>query len=299
MQWFSWLRRGQPTRTERPTKRTAVTGGRPRNSDVPYLLPADPQEINRLDFQHYLLRHAFQGNYAAPIGHPSSILDVGCGTGRWARELAMQFPGANVIGLDIVRPPEDANPRVDIHPENYVFVQGNVLDGLPFPDGSFAFVHMRLMVLALPADRWPFVIRELARVTRYGGWVESVEYGGEKNGGPAITQLMEWGTQAGAMRGIDTSYSMKVGDLMRGSGLANIYTRELDIPLGAYGGRLGVMNGVDLLTAMRALSDVFVSQGITTNEQFARTIQAAQAEIDSPQYRTISPFFLAYGQRLR
>lgn len=303
MRWFTWLRRGQRTRSERAVESTLVIGGRRRAAGVPYMFPADLQEINRLDFQHYLLRHAFRGNYAAPIEHPESILDVGTGTGRWAREMAAQFPSSNVVGFDIVPPPVDTEPRMDMRmdmgPHNYRFVQGNVLDGLPFPDASFAFVHMRLMVLALPADRWPFVVGELVRVTRPGGWVESVEYGGEKQGGPAITQLMQWGTQASALRGIDTAYSTRVGELFRTAGLDHVHTREVDIPLGAYGGRVGVMNGVDLLSAMKALSSLYIAQGIATEQEFERTIQAAQAEIDSRQYRTISPFYIAYGQRVR
>ena len=38
--------------------------------------------------------------------------------------------------------------------------------------------------------------------------------------------------------------------------------------------------------------------GITTAQEFERTIQAAQAEIDSLRYRTVSPFYIAYGQRV-
>lgn len=299
MGWFDWLRRGPRRDTKGNDDSTLVIGGRRHTAGVPYLLPADMQEINRLDFQHYLLRYAFQGNYAAPIGQPTSILDVGTGTGRWAREMAAQFPSARVIGLDIVAPaPEAGSPAERLSP-NYTFMQGNVLERLPFPEGVFDFVHMRLMVLALPAERWPFVIRELVRVTRLGGWVESVEYGGEKNGGPAIMQLMRWGTQLGALRGIDTSYSTRIGELLRAAGLASVRTHEVDIPLGVYGGRVGTMNGVDLLTAMKALSSLHIAQGITTAQEFERTIQAAQAEIDSPRYHTVSPFYIAYGQRVR
>jgi ubiquinone/menaquinone biosynthesis C-methylase UbiE len=43
--------------------------------------------MNRLDFQHFILRQAFKGNYAAPIRNPARILDVGTGTGRWATEM--------------------------------------------------------------------------------------------------------------------------------------------------------------------------------------------------------------------
>lgn len=302
MSWFNWLRSGRRTATTSATP-TVVVGGRSRTAGVPYMLPADMQEINRLDFQHYLLRQAFRGNYTAPVGQPRSILDVGSGTGRWAREMAAEFPLASVVGFDIASPPADDEPRGEGAasglPPNERFVQGNVLEGLPFPDASFDFVHMRLMVLALPADRWPFVVRELVRVTRPGGWVESVEYGGERNGGPAIMQLMRWGTQASALRGIDTAYSTKVGALLREARLGHVRTFEVDLPLGAYGGRVGVMNGVDLLTAMKALASLYISQGITTEQEFERTLEAAQAEINSRRYRTISPFYIAYGQRTR
>src|SRR5690348_2801367 len=117
MQWFRWLRRDQRAGSGHAAASTLVIGGRQRTAGVPYMLPADMQEINRLDFQHYLLRHAFHGNYAAPIRDPRSILDVGTGTGRWAREMAVQFPSANVIGLDIVLPPLDAEGRTDPRPE--------------------------------------------------------------------------------------------------------------------------------------------------------------------------------------
>lgn len=300
MPWLDWLRRGQRAGAAHTSAPARDAGGRPRAAGVPYLFPTDLQEINRLDFQHYLLRHAFRGNYAAPIGNPGSILDVGTGTGRWAWEMATQFPRAHVVGLDIVPPPTEAEARTSSpasRPPNYQFVQGNVLEGLPFPDGSFDFVHMRLMVLALPANRWPSVIGELVRVTRVGGWVESVEYAGERNGGPAITQLMRWGTQAAALRGIDTAYGTQVGTLLQAAGLRDVRTQEVDLPLGADGGRVGMMNGVDLLTAMEALASLYITQGITTAEEFERTLQAARAEIDSPHYHTISPFYIAYGQR--
>ena len=56
--------------------------GREYTAGVPYALPSDLGEMNRLDFQHFVLRQAFKGNYAAPVRKPSSILDVGSGTGR-------------------------------------------------------------------------------------------------------------------------------------------------------------------------------------------------------------------------
>lgn len=54
-------------------------------SPIPYALPNNIQEVNRLDFQHYMLRYALENNFLAPITSqqaPGTILDIGCGTGR-------------------------------------------------------------------------------------------------------------------------------------------------------------------------------------------------------------------------
>jgi ubiquinone/menaquinone biosynthesis C-methylase UbiE len=129
-----------------------------RTMGLPYALPCDIEEISRLDFQHYMLRYALQGLYFAPLNNPSSILDVGTGTGRWALEMAQFFPRANVIGVDVNPPPADerAATGVDVRPPNYAFTPGNVLEGLPFEDEVFDFVHMRLLFTAIPSDRWPW-----------------------------------------------------------------------------------------------------------------------------------------------
>lgn len=55
-------------------------GGRRHLAALPYPLPKDLEEVGRLDFQHYVLRTGFGGNYGAPLAAPSAILDVGdCG----------------------------------------------------------------------------------------------------------------------------------------------------------------------------------------------------------------------------
>ncbi|MGH2482587.1 MAG: class I SAM-dependent methyltransferase, partial [Ktedonobacteraceae bacterium] len=68
----------------------------------PYLLPKDQEEALRLDFQHHALLHAIGSLSVAPIPLDTGmILDVGCGTGIWAVEMARLFPTAQVIGVDV------------------------------------------------------------------------------------------------------------------------------------------------------------------------------------------------------
>lgn len=74
--------------------RFRVFGGRRHLANTTYPLPEDMGEVNRLEFQHYLLRMAVGGNFIAPARQPRATLDVGSGSGRWAMEVAARFPFA-------------------------------------------------------------------------------------------------------------------------------------------------------------------------------------------------------------
>ncbi len=301
MRWFGWGHRRVGRIRELEATPAALIAGRVRSVGVPYVLPRDMEEVNRLDFQHYILRYAFQGLYAAPLRNPSRILDVGTGTGRWARDMARLFPHAKVVGLDIAPPPPDevasSGVGFDPRPPNYSFVAGNVLEGLPFPDARFDFVHMRLLFSAIPADRWPFVIGELSRITRPGGWVESAELSPARDGGPAMDLVQSWVIALFARRGVDANFASNIGDLLRGASLAQVSAHEILLPMGAYGGRIASMLARDIFAVFQSVRGLLVAQGITTEEEFDQTLATAQADLDSPQYRCVAPWYIAFGQR--
>ena len=278
---------------------TGMIAGRVRVRGVPYNLPRDLEEMNRLDFQHYLFRSALRGNFAAPLHYPRAVLDVGAGTGRWAREMAQLFPQARVIALDVNQPPADTTPGATPEPipSNYIFQPGNVLEGLSFPDGSFDFTHMRLLVSAIPHDRWPMVIQELARVTAPGGWVESVEPTLPTDGGPVAEQLMDWIRAISLRRGVEIADASRVADLMLLAGLQQVSTRTIQIPCGAWGGRVGKMMVTDYFAGVRAVRGVIVAQGLATESQFDQTLSQALLDIDSHRYRCYMPVYIAVGRR--
>ena len=285
-----------------PNRGFRFFGGRRHLAAMPYPLPKDTTEINRLDFQHYLLRTGFRGNYAAPLGQPASILDVGCGSARWAMELASLFPNANVAGVDLVAPALDDNRTLgyglDRRPDNFVFTPGNILEGLPFADQSFDFVHQRLLITAIPHDRWPFVVNELVRVTRIGGWVELAECGRPENGGPGYTGLWDTWIALCAKRGVDFTMGHSLGDLLRQGGLADVTLRALRFPMGAWGGRVGRMSATDCLAVGQALRQGVIATGIASEAEYDRMYAMAQEEFGRPKGTGVLPFYLAYGQRV-
>jgi ubiquinone/menaquinone biosynthesis C-methylase UbiE len=303
MAWLPWRRKTDDKRArlvrDGSGSRYVEVGGRRHLADAPYVLPHDDQEINRLDFQHYMLRYALRGNFAAPVGSPASILDVGSGTGRWAMEMAAYFPDTNVVATDIVTPQAEAaaGAMPEQRPENYTFVPGNVLNGLTFADGSFDFVHMRLLLFAIPETAWPKVVGELVRVTRPGGWIELVETGPQQSGGPAMDMIVQWITEASTRRGVNPLIGSRVADFLAGAGVANVSKRDIMLPVGEYGGRIGKMAETDIFGVMNGVKPLVTAQGIASDEAYTAALNQTRADIN--RYRCTLPFYVAFGQRPR
>jgi SAM-dependent methyltransferase len=300
MPWYwPWSRRSREQSsggaTDDSTHRTL--GGRRFLRGVPYVLPNDMGEVNRLDFQHYMMRYALRGNYAAPIGRNlESILDVGCGTGRWAIEMARMFPRAAVAGVDITPPTLDGGqPGPEARPENVTFVAGNVLERLPVSDGAVAFTHQRYMIGAIPLDAWRHAISELVRVTQPGGWVEVVEADTSKNGGPALRQADAWVAAVLARRNLDIHLARNLETWLKDAGLVHITARQADLPLGAYGGRVGSLVETDYFAAIDAMRAPVVALGMASEEDYLNTVRAAREEVR--RERCLFPIYIVYGQR--
>ena len=296
MSWLTFWRRdragaAQLAQQAQPVG-SRVFGGRRFVRGVPYILPSDGAEINRLDFQHYMLRYALQGNYAAPLRQPGEILDIACGTGRWAIEMASLFPNANVVGFDLNPPPVETGAAT--RPDNVTFVQANMLEGLPFPDNSFDFVHQRLVIVALPTNQWVRQAQEMLRVTRPGGWVEIVE-GDLLPGGPGVTTLNSLGEQMSQRRGMSFSNAARIAEYLEQAGVKQVQRKVVHLPVGQKAGRLGAMAEADYLAIYASVRAFLISQGLITEEHYDRSLAQAQAELASGTLTW--PFYVAYGQK--
>lgn len=267
--------------------------GRRHIANLPYLLPKDTQEMNRLDLQHHFL-HAVTGKHVFVDlpAHVSSILDVGCGTGRWAQEMARLYPTTQVVGLDVEPLVSSTLPI----PENYRFVQGNVLETLPFPANSFTYTHQRLLVAAIPARRWADVVQELVRVTASGGFVELVEASNKyPQAGPLMSRFLGWSRSVCLQTGIQPEIMQHLDPFLRKNKLQQIEMRTLQVPLGSWGGRLGEMLATDMLSGFVALRGLYTSKITVTPEEFDALLQGLPEEWD--QYHTEYCWYIASGQK--
>jgi SAM-dependent methyltransferase len=251
----------------------------------PYLFPRHPSEPDRLDVQHYALNLTVGANYVAPIGTPERVLDTGCGTGQWAYDLCRDFPNAVVVGLDL-------QPSKPVRPANFRFQQGDLLDGLPFADGEFDFVHQRFLVPGVPLDQWDDLIAELMRVARPGGWIELVELAWTiEPAGRATRRLMELASSLGRSLGLDTGSVFRTLDhRLRRAGAIDVERRTVDIPLGEWGGRTGSLMASDYRAAAMRLTEAYPAKFGIPPDECQELIRTAWREWDELESRCTFAF---------
>jgi ubiquinone/menaquinone biosynthesis C-methylase UbiE len=257
-----------------------------------YLFPRHPSEIDRLDVQHYAVRETIGVNYLAPVAHPSSVLDVGCGTGQWCFELCHEFANAMVVGLDLV-------PSKPAAPANYRFVKGNVLQGLPFADSSFEFVHQRFMVAsAVPVKSWGGLLRDLVRITRPGGWMELVEGIAElHSSGPATQRLLELTQQLQRSLGLDTTgvvvHSMH--EYLEWAGMTLAERRDVQVPFGEWGGDVGSLMASDFRAGLTRLTTVFEARFGIPPDEYRELLATSGTEFE--EYRSTGTVVFAFAHK--
>lgn len=100
------------------------------------------------------------------------ILDAGCGTGEISLRLGQRFPGARLLGVDVIDAHlERARVKCAALGSRVRFEQRNIL-ALDLPDNRFDLTVCRHVLQTIPRpDR---AVAELVRTTRKGGWVHLI-----------------------------------------------------------------------------------------------------------------------------
>ncbi|KZT56692.1 S-adenosyl-L-methionine-dependent methyltransferase [Calocera cornea HHB12733] len=137
-------------------------------AETPYSLPSgtDESEWHRLNAQHYGLKAYWRGNNAGAKWpeNPKKILEISLGSGVWAMEVAEQFPGTEVVGVDIVE------PRMKRSPPNFSFHRLNVVtDTWPFAPETFDIIHCRFLCMHIP--EFQALVKKAIDATKPGGIV--------------------------------------------------------------------------------------------------------------------------------
>jgi ubiquinone/menaquinone biosynthesis C-methylase UbiE len=145
-----------------------------------YVLDAEnAAEMARLRKQHEMVTRTMGGllSEQTDLSSVHEVLDLACGPGGWALELAAAYPHIQVTGADTSRNMLDFARSLAVEQglNNVNFCIQDVLEPFNFPSASFDLVNARYLCGILTPRDWPRVVSEMVRVTRPGGIVRLTE----------------------------------------------------------------------------------------------------------------------------
>ncbi|KAF5230777.1 hypothetical protein FAUST_9634 [Fusarium austroamericanum] len=205
-----------------------------------YVLPNDDQEQQRLDLQHHIWRLLLGGAlHTAPLPKSDDqndyrILDLGCGTGIWAIEMADEYPNASVAGVDL------SPIQPDWVPGNCVFHVDDYEDEWTYRENErFDYIHGRALC-GTSAD-WPLFYSRVLENLKPGGYVEMQEYDAwifsDDDSCDRAPWTMEWVTkldEASKMFGKQINVARYQKQWMIDAGFEDVQERVYRIPIGPW-----------------------------------------------------------------
>ncbi|KAI7853422.1 hypothetical protein BDC45DRAFT_511196 [Circinella umbellata] len=280
------------------------THSTPKFPDLPLAL--SEVETARQRNEHFLLKHVFQKSYFAPIDNMLeqensnvAILDYGSGVCfTWIVEMANDFPNTMCYGLNLFKIPDTEDfPHI---PPNLHFDKANILQGIDHPNESFDFIHQRNMVHLYHGDDISFIIGEMMRLLKPGGYVEFVEYDIlPKRSGPLFSRLFECVLHYLKSQQKYLFQGPRLKRFLQESGFQDVKAEYVSIPV-CWGGYMGKLMYENILAGVRHLGpiiyqDLMKSDADFDEKHFEEYVDKAFDEC--VEYKTFSNIHWAYGKK--
>lgn len=126
------------------------------------------------------------------ISSMEQVLDIGCGPGGWALDVAFTYPHLQVQGLDINRTMvsfANARARSQYLSHNATFHLKDARDPFEIDDNTIDFINARSIMVFMDRQSWPLLIAECLRILKPGGTLCLTETEVTISNSPALQQL--------------------------------------------------------------------------------------------------------------
>lgn len=254
------------------------------NTSMGGLLPEQPQESLSL------------------IHH---VLDVACGPGGWALELAQANPHMEVTGIDISpHMIEYAKAQARASGlDNARFLVGNITQPLSFPDESFDLVNARHIEEVIPFTTFPPLFKEMFRITRRRGIIRITGSEWGVTNSFAYETLMRKLLRASRLAGLDFSVDGRnisitpwLRRFLHDVGCVNIQERPSFLDFSA-GAELHDSGYRDLTLAFELMEPFLVGVGVAAPQEFEELKLRLSLEMLEDSFCGIVYTLTAWGQK--
>jgi ubiquinone/menaquinone biosynthesis C-methylase UbiE len=237
----------------------------------------------------------------------SAILDIACGSGEWALEVAQKFPDKQITGIDIselmisyARYIAESRSLTNVH-----FQVMDVRQPFIFKDASFDLINARLITSFLTTAMWPVLLRDCFRLLRPGGIMCSTEI--ENMGvttSPALAhynhlfvQTMRKAGQCFTPEGDQMGITAAQPRLLADAGFQHIEQQAFSINFSAgIPGHEAVYD--NLKTLMKLLQPFIVRYGLATQQEIEGLYERALAEMGTEDFCAVAFFQRVWGEKL-
>jgi len=278
----------------------------PENGYV--LDPESATEMARLLLQDRLINEMVGGLFPERenLDGIERILDIGCGPGGWALDLARSYPQKEITGIDISETMLTyANEQKKLHGlENIHFEYMDARQRLGFADRSFDLVNIRAATGYISRHTWPLLLKECARITRSAGVVRvtEIDHPGLTNSGSFekyalhITRLLAKMEYGFAVDPYTFGMSPMLGKVLQDAGYRDIQMKSYVLDF-SYGTAFYPIQLQNVVTGLQLLQPRLIAQEIATQEELERLYEAVVHDMTSPTFCGILYFFTMWGDR--
>jgi SAM-dependent methyltransferase len=235
------------------------------------------------------------------------VLDIGCGPGGWALDVAKIYPHMHVIGIDNSKTMiAHAQEEKKLHElKNIDFEEMDAFQSLRFDDFTFDLVNIRNAVGYLPKDDWHRLLKECYRILSINGILRLTE--GDTMGvtnSPAFEKYHRLGTQAMkhfgygfSPDGITLGITPVLSSLLKLAGYANIGMQPHFFDF-SYGTPLYSSHIQNIEVVFAAIRPLLVQSGVTTQSEIETVYVQVMEEIRNADFRGVAYFLTAWGKKL-
>ena len=269
-------------------------------------------ELSRLDHQAGLVMNAIGHLPHTLRGRPfQKILDLGCGSGRWALDMAYYYPDAEIVGVDISSTlVEYAQARAKtMNRHNVKFIPFDALEGnlSELGRGIYDLVNLRFAVgWVRGLERWTKLLQRCHHLNTPGGYTMVTEGEGLSTDSPALHRLHEIIVQALRLGGYgfpssrqDLGMAAQLGTVLYASGFSRVAVEGGAINFSFYNPEEN-MAWRNSFTALIAESGpFFTTMGVTTAEELAELSVRLGSELYDEAFSGVGSLFTFYGMRVR